>query len=529
VSLLKKTLVVFGVLGLLTIVGQYLLIAGSSSSSAGLKSFKAKAAAFQTAVRAMITDFYIYDDQNNMYVLVAATSPSDKQLIEATYAQGIQGAQQFAKDWQAARAAAPASVQPILATVQSDFAGYDKFAQETRAQQLAGQVQKASITITVTNTDISNKLMSDLTTAQTKADTYAAAQLTSLESKQRTMELTAWIVAAVVVAGLAGLVGLFWRFLLLPIRGLRARMIDIAEGDGDLTARVDNPGHDEIGDLGRAFNTFIGRMQGLMTGFSEAVVALLSASEALKGITDDTATNADQTAVAAHDASESTEQVASSITSVAASAEQMSASISEIARSAGSAAEVAADGLYRAEETTARVHRLASSSAEIESVVGLITAIAEQTNLLALNATIEAARAGDAGKGFAVVAQEVKNLASRTAQATADITSKVSAIQTETGDTVSSISEIAGVIGEISALQQSIAAAVEEQNASTAEIVRWSSEVASSAGEITQTISSIASAVSQTSSSVTASNDTIRELAQLSASLNAMISEFRIS
>ncbi len=116
-----------------------------------------------------------------------------------------------------------------------------------------------------------------------------------------------------------------------------------------------------------------------------------------------------------------------------------------------------------ARSTAAAIDKLDASSAEIGKVVQFITTIAEQTNLLALNATIEAARAGESGRGFAVVANEVKQLASETARATGDISSKVATIRQDTTEAVTAIQDIQQIVAAVDGFQDTISAVVEQQ------------------------------------------------------------------
>jgi methyl-accepting chemotaxis protein len=133
---------------------------------------------------------------------------------------------------------------------------------------------------------------------------------------------------------------------------------------------------------------------------------------------------------------------------------------------------VTTKAVSEAEGVSGQTRELDAATARIGEVVGLIRAIAEQTNLLALNATIEAARAGEAGKGFAVVAQEVKQLASQTANAIDEIGGQVQAVQEATRSVAEGVRSMSGTISNISDISGNIAAAVSQQDSATGEIAR---------------------------------------------------------
>jgi methyl-accepting chemotaxis protein len=164
------------------------------------------------------------------------------------------------------------------------------------------------------------------------------------------------------------------------------------------------------------------------------------------------------------------EQALASVTSVAGASEELTIFVAEIALQVQESSKITATAVKQAENTDARITQLSQAATRISDVVKLITAIAEQTNLLALNATIEAARAGQAGKGFAVVAQEVKALATQSAQAANQIGTQIGAMQTATGESVAAIKEIGITIDRVADIASIIAVAVEKQRASTEEI-----------------------------------------------------------
>ncbi|NYJ04727.1 methyl-accepting chemotaxis protein [Petropleomorpha daqingensis] len=180
---------------------------------------------------------------------------------------------------------------------------------------------------------------------------------------------------------------------------------------------------------------------------------------------------------------------------VSAGAVQLTASIDDISRNTSAAVTSTANAVTSARAATDSVEKLSAYSAEIGSISKLIISIAEQTNLLALNATIEAARAGEAGKGFAVVANEVKELASGTAEASANINRMIETIQAGSRAAVEAIADIVARITELEEQQTTIAAAVEEQSATAAGISQATGGLAGAAQTTSDSVTGVRSAV----------------------------------
>ncbi|MGE4660762.1 MAG: methyl-accepting chemotaxis protein, partial [Arenicellales bacterium] len=312
-----------------------------------------------------------------------------------------------------------------------------------------------------------------------------------------------------------------------PLQDMVDKVRDIAEGEGDLTARVHAETRDEIGELAGWINEFLGKLQELIRGVGDTTMSLADASGNLTETSEAMSGSASTTSQQATRVTEAAEQVSASTNNAAAAVEEIQVSITEIARNAHSAAEVASSGVHAVESANDTVEKLGTSSADIGKIINVITSIAEQTNLLALNATIEAARAGDAGKGFAVVASEVKDLAKETAKATEDISGRIAAIQNDATDAVEAIGKISTVINEISALQSSIAAAVEEQSATMGVMAESVHQTASASDNIVQNIKVVAGAAGATMQGAGQAQGASEELREVSFRMSNLIERFK--
>ncbi len=326
------------------------------------------------------------------------------------------------------------------------------------------------------------------------------------------------LVALLVVGAIAVFVTLF---IVRQITHALRLVEDVAAGN--LATSEGFASNDELGVTVNAMREMVGDLQKNISTVNQNSQSLSAASEELSTVSQNLSKNAASASTQTEAVSRNSGNVSRNLQSVAAATEQMNASIDEIARNAAQASRVATRASAVAGETTAAVTKLGESSTEIGQVISVITSIAEQTKLLALNATIEAARAGEAGKGFAVVASEVKELAKQTAEATEEISKKITLVQQDTETAVRAINEIATIILEINDIQNTVASAIEQQAATTREISKNVQEAAADGTQISQGIQTVSTAVQTTAQGASDTSDVARELASLAANLRNLV------
>ncbi len=309
-------------------------------------------------------------------------------------------------------------------------------------------------------------------------DVYAVAEVPESEILGDLVRNSAMV--ALVSGLIGGGLGLFVIFLVsraiaAPVARAARMLGEIADGHGDLTARMPVESRDEIGQLAGAFNRFVSSLNRTMTEVRDSTEAIAGASSEI--------------AAGNQHLSSRTEAQASSLEETAAAMEELTSTVRQNADNARQANGLVLSASGQAEkggqvvgDVVATMGAISDSSRKIAEIIGVIDGIAFQTNILALNAAVEAARAGEQGRGFAVVASEVRNLAQRSAAAAKEIKELIndSVAQVQAGarlvddagttmaGIVQAVQHVADLMGDIDAASREQSQGIGQVNASIA-------------------------------------------------------------
>ena len=339
-----------------------------------------------------------------------------------------------------------------------------------------------------------------------------------------------------------GVVWLVARSSIQPLSDMTTLVASIAEGDGDLTQKLDIQRKDETGKLSGFLNIFIGKLRKL-------IQQLIPLGENVSKLSAEGRQISEQTRVEMDQQQQLLEEMVSAVTEMAASAQQIAGNADRTSQFVGKANESSQSGAGLVKRTSESIHEVSNSVQEsqsamleleknseaIVSILSVIQGIAEQTNLLALNAAIEAARAGEKGRGFAVVADEVRALASRTQVATVDIKDKLSVLQKGSRQAAAAMQQSGQQVTETVDLARAAETALQDIQQAIMEVTEMTFQIASATEEqsavcedVSKNLNKISQLVEHTTEGARQLNQVGNQLDEAANSLKQQLGSFKV-